>query len=217
MIDLNKIKYLLLIFPIFSFAYSETFVYDKDIDGNHTQTTITIDERDNQYFIEGKHAHSTTMMEYTLHYTIEKIHSKTSKDNEYLFYQDGNYIKLKKIYNGHFAEREYALRDSAWIQDFDFGLKPFLMSSLRKYKFSIINPKNLTMTKMIAIKQEVEPVVVNSKEYLAQKVKITLQGYKKMFWSTEVWYDTKSDTLLIYKANEGPSTPTMIKSLLYKH
>ncbi len=198
-------------------ASTETFVYDKDIEGKHTKTTITIDKQNDQLIVEGKHANSTTMIEYTLHYTLEKIHSKTTKENEYLFILEGDYLKLKKIYDGHFAEREYDMRGTPWIQDFDFGLKPFLMSSLRKYKFSIINPYNLTLSNMIAIKQEIESITVNNKEFLAQKIKVTLQGYKQMFWSAEIWYDTKTDMLLIYKANEGPNTPTMIKSLLYAH
>ena len=60
---------------------------------------------------------------------------------------------------------------------------------------------------MIATKDYVEDLSINGKSYKAQKLKITLQGFKKRFWKAEVWYDLQTLELLRYKANEGPGTP----------
>jgi hypothetical protein len=60
---------------------------------------------------------------------------------------------------------------------------------------------------MIATKLDVEDLTINGKIYNAQKLKITLQGFKKRFWKAEVWYDTATHLMLRYKANEGPGTP----------
>ncbi len=93
------------------------------------------------------------------------------------------------------------------MQEFVFGFKDFLVSNDREYKFEILNPQDLDMHDMIAIKEYVEELKIDNATYVAQKVKITLQGFKRRFWRAEAWYDTKTQRLLRYKANEGPGTP----------
>ena len=103
--------------------------------------------------------------------------------------------------------KTYDIGSTPWVQEFTFGFKDFLASKKKEYKFEILHPKNLELHDMIATKDVLEDVTIDGIEYATQKLKITLQGFKKRFWKAEVWYDTTTKNLIRYKANEGPGTP----------
>ena len=52
-----------------------------------------------------------------------------------------------------------------------------------------------------------ETVEVAGTKYNAQKVKVTLTGFKKNFWKAQLWFDKESHLLIRYRANEAPGTP----------
>lgn len=103
-----------------------------------------------------------------------------------------------------------------WVQEFDFSFKPFILSETTEFKFSIVHPKKLNLHEMIATKQGFDQVEINEKVFKAQKVKVTLRGFKKMFWHADLWYEQGTGDLLMYKANEGPNTPTSVITLFAK-
>ncbi len=113
--------------------------------------------------------------------------------------------------------KTYDIKDKAWIQEFKFGFQSFLSSTNAEYKFCIVNPKDLDIHDMIATKEAVENITIEGKNYTAQKIKVTLQGFRKRFWKAEVWFDKESLTLLKYRANEGPGTPMTEVTLLEKN
>jgi hypothetical protein len=112
--------------------------------------------------------------------------------------------------------KSYHIGSTPWVQEFTFGFKDFLTSKNKEYKFEILHPKNLEMHDMIATKEGLEDITIDGKEYATQKMKITLQGFKKRFWKAEVWYDTATKHLVRYKANEGPGTPVTELILIEK-
>ena len=70
------------------------------------------------------------------------------------------------------------------------------------------------MYNMVAVKESNENIKINNENRPTKKVKITLQGIKKFFWSAQLWYDEKTNDLLKYVANEGPGTPTSTITLI---
>ena len=69
---------------------------------------------------------------------------------------------------------------------------------------------------MIATKQGLEPLDVHGKTHQALRIKITLTGFKKMFWHADLWFDLQAGDLLKYMATEGPNTPLSTITLFSK-
>ena len=69
---------------------------------------------------------------------------------------------------------------------------------------------------MIALKQGPDQINLNGKLFPAVKVKITLRGFRKMFWHADLWFEEGTGDLLKYEANEGPHTPTSTITLFSK-
>ena len=71
---------------------------------------------------------------------------------------------------------------------------------------------------MQASKEGTERVKFNEKcgKREVLKVKISLTGFKKIFWKAELWFDQETGDLLKYRANEGPNTPTSTITLFSK-
>ena len=101
-----------------------------------------------------------------------------------------------------------------WIQEFKFGFQPFLKSQDKELPFTIVYSKDTTLHDMIATKEKIEKVTVGSKTYETQKLKITLQGFKKRFWKAEAWFDLETNLMVKYTSNEGPGTPSIEVTLL---
>ncbi len=94
-----------------------------------------------------------------------------------------------------------------WVQQFGFGLMPFVKSNKKSFKFCLINTDKAELINMVAEKKEKTPLKINNQEYQSQHVKVTLTGFKSMFWSAEMWFNTKDGDLLKYVADSGPGTP----------
>ncbi|MFA6118805.1 MAG: hypothetical protein WCT85_01265 [Parachlamydiales bacterium] len=100
-----------------------------------------------------------------------------------------------------------------WIQDFNFGLRNLLTSKSTEQEFTLLNPSDFSVNEMVATKKNIEKIKIDDTTYNTQKVEVTLQGFKSMFWKAEIWYDLQSLDLVKYKSNEGPGTPFVVISL----
>lgn len=127
---------------------------------------------------------------------------------EYTIEKTENVLTVKGVNEkGDRSLKTYNIGNEPWVQQFWYGLKPFLESSKKEYKFSIINPEDFSHVRMVAYKQKVVPLTIDNKTYDAQFVKVTLQGFQGMFWSAKVWYDARDHSFLKYEATKGPKTP----------
>jgi hypothetical protein len=144
---------------------------------------------------------------------ITKKYSYISKDENIDFSISLKKDKLIIFKNGKF-KKKYKIKDF-WIQQFSFGLKPFILSKKSKLRFSLVSPKDLSLQKMVAIKKTRENLQIDDKKYKTQKIVVTLQGFKKIFWKAHLWFDIKNGDFLKYQGNSGPKTPivtTFLKS-----
>jgi len=197
---------------------TETLIYKKDTGGKETTTTYTVDKTSSQYKIEATSQDHQTLLESNIPYSLVCL-SCTSKKNSdhYTFTLKDSVLTADGVIKGEKLHVTHKLgKNERWIQEFEFGLLPLLTSTRKSIDFAILHPKNFKIHKMTAKKYAIETLQLGEVSYKAQQVQISLQGFKSMFWKAHLWYDTETHDLLMYKANEGPHTPTTIISLVSK-
>lgn len=180
---------------------NQKLIYQGSLEG--IKTTWTIEQNTDKIAIEGQSKGNDIKLEYSpsfslLHYFELEPNSKpleiTRKDNQLL-------VQNKDL------SKSLLLGKLPWVQDFKFGLRPFLQEKAKEFSFSIFYAKECSLHDMIATKEIEETIDIDGQKYETQKVKITLKGFKKRFWKAEVWFDKKTHLMIRYRSNEGPGTP----------
>lgn len=203
----------MLIALLLSLTSSE-LLFDKDVAGKKTEVSWMIEEKDNLIQIVGEANKKKTQLFCDVNFYINKYFSDESLDGDtFSVLKEDHTLVAKKVTQGAESAKSYNIEGKNWVQDFSFGLKPYFMSDQSEYKFEIINPKDLIMRTMVAMKEEIDMKTFNGVEYRARRVMVTLDGFYRKFWRAELWYDTKTFNLLYYKANEGPGTPYTILTI----
>ncbi|MBM3191844.1 MAG: hypothetical protein FJZ63_04250 [Chlamydiae bacterium] len=194
---------------------TETLVYKKISGTKDLMTTYVCTPQKEEIVIEASNKDQTTKAVTTLSHQLKSFscHYNHSKDYS-LFTLDNGTLTAEGIIKGELRKEVHVIKDTLWIQEFEFGLLPFLQSSKNAWFFDILHPKNFKLHKMVARKQEITSLKLGDKSYEAKLVHVTLQGFKSMFWKAELWFDNTTHKLLLYKANEGPHTPNVTISLI---
>ena len=190
--------------------------YNEEIKGNNTLTEWFTEEKEESITLQGISSRTNFTLTCNSDYIMNQVTylSKLADTHEqYSCKRIGNTLHVKRLSDGKEVVKEYNIGKTAWIQEFNFGLRPFIKSGLSTYKFCIINPSDLTLNKMIAKKQQVKLLTVNNETYRVQKVKITLQGPRALFWTAYAWYDITTGNMIKYTGNKGPKTPTSTVTL----
>ena len=189
-------------------ASSEAFIYEKDVDGTKTLVKWTLQDKGHEIQIKGKSSASNIHLLLkpemnTKSFTCESINKK----KRYTIYRKNQSLIVNQDNDGHGEEKTLSIGNNLWIQEFNFSLKPFILSDKDALNFYIVRPGNFDTHYMEASKKEREKLDVKGKVYDALKVEITLTGLKKLFWKAQLWYNAQNGELLKYLANEGPNTP----------
>lgn len=220
---MKKLFFIIVIGVVFfSFSLADLFkksiyVYQDTTGSLSYEVRWALTEKKDSVAIVSKSQDGLYNFQYTDKYILKNIEgSSKAKKVDYKIDLLNNKLIVKGNSQKGFLEKQYNIDSANWVQDFTFGLKPFLESKKSEYKFIIISPFDFSKNELIAYKTDIEDIVVNKQKYQAQKVQITLQGLKSMFWSAYVWYDIQDNKLLLYKANEGPGTQMNIISLKEK-
>ena len=213
-------KYLLIFLSFISIGYSDlTYIYQKDVQGRESKTvwTLNFKEKENTLHIKGDSDNGKTLIITTPERMTQTFtHELLKQNHTYTIEREGQCLHASRTLNGDKTVKEFNIGSHPWIQEFDFSFKPFILSKNSYFKFSIIHPKHLTLHRMVATKQTIEPLEVHGKVYDALRVKVTLAGLKKMFWHSDLWFDPQSGDLLKYMATEGPNTPLRTITLFSK-
>lgn len=118
----------------------------------------------------------------------------------------GKNLFLTFFKNNKIQKKKFSLK-KPWVQQFSFGLKNFILSKNNSLDFCLVNPHNFDLQHMVVKKKEVQNINISGKKYEAQKVIISLAGFKGAFWKAELWFEKNNATFLKYRANSGPNTP----------
>ena len=219
-------KTLAVLLTVFSFSLfanggerlPATYIYSTDVEGQESKTTWTIEKKEDVWQFHGESMGEKTLVIASPSQINTQSFSCHSKNNGnfYSVRKEGDTLIARCETKGEKSEKALPLNGDAWVQEFDFSLKPYILSGSTDFKFSIVHPKKLSLHNMIASKQGLDQIDINGKLFTALKVKVTLRGFKKMFWHGDLWFDQESGDLLRYKANDGPSTPTSITTFFSK-
>ncbi|MDX8431408.1 MAG: hypothetical protein SNF33_06385 [Candidatus Algichlamydia australiensis] len=191
--------------------------YNEEIKGISVKTEWFTQKEESSLTLEGKSPKTNFKLVCDPDYIMSHVtylSSKHDKDEQYECYREGKILKVKRVSGENESLKEYNIGNCNWIQEFNFGLRPFVRSGLGSFRFCIINPSDLSLNRMIAKKQHIELIKTGKETYRAQKVKITLQGPKALFWTAYAWFDTETGHMVKYKGNRGPNTPMSTVTLL---
>lgn len=206
----SVIKYFLTFFVFVGclFASEPVFIYNEfSSKHNLTTTWTTVEKSKDLLEITGEDEASTTILDCSKDFEISKFYFKSKKiQEEYTITLKKNVLEINSNVNNKKETKKHKI-SSPWIQQFGFGLKPFILSKDQSIKFCLVTPDNFDIQKMIAKKKQIETLNIEGKKYEAVLVTVTLPGFKSMFWKAKIWFDTKNGNFLKYQANHGPSTP----------
>jgi hypothetical protein len=217
----NQIIIIILAFIFFNFSITDflsrkDYVYIENNEGSINRVTCTVKKDGSKLLIEKLSSQGISSIEYSLDFKLQKFTHKSAEFNsDYLFSLEQKKLLAKGVTQGKKITENYSL-NLPWIQEFTFGLKSFLSSDKREINFYILRPETFELVEMVAIKKVIENIKIDDATYKAQKLKITLPGFKGNFWKAEAWYDIETNNLLKYKANEGPGTPITVITLSAK-
>ncbi len=199
---------------IFSFA-EKTIIYNKNTGDKDVKAVWSLEREGNMLHVQSQSVDQTFMIDASIPYSVQKFNMVSHKNsNRYTFTRSGSTLKAEGKRRGNDLKESYQIGKKNWVQEFELGLGPFLKSKKNTYKFIILNPKNFKIHDMVATKQGIETIDLEGKSVKAMKVKVTLAGFKSMFWKAQLWYDPQNLNMLIFKANEGPHTPTTTITLI---
>lgn len=194
-----------------------TYTYAKEVEGRSSETTWTLEKNGEALHIQGEGSGGSTLIVTSPQMETQSfVYKSKNEENEYSIFRDGRYLVARLNQAGEKAQKEFNLGNRTWVQEFDFSFRPFILSTADTYKFCIVHPKKLSLHNMIAAKTHYETLSLGGKTYQTVRVKVTLTGFKKMFWKADLWFERQTGDLLKYVSNEGPNTPTSIITLLSK-
>jgi hypothetical protein len=207
---MQKTFFLLLI----SFLYSLTsfanhaYVYEEETAGQVSTFTWDVEKEDNYLKLIAEDEISTTIIKCSADFHIFEFYYKSKTvPTEFIVSQIGKNLIAKGRVNNRYLEKVHKI-DLPWIQQFGFGLRPFVLSKEKSIKLCLISPEDFSLQKMVAKKEENEVIFLNNQKYDAIRVTLTLPGFKSMFWKARLWFDRRTGDFLKYSANKGPHTPT---------
>ncbi len=193
------------------FGWSDqTITYQSSLEGLSTHTIWVVSETLKQIEISGQNRGNEIKLEYSQGFDLLHYFEKDSKNPPLEIHREGDVLSVKN----NTKSKKLKLGTFPWIQEFKFGFQPFLKSSDKELSFSIVYSKDNTLHDMVATKEKIEKVTTHDKTYEAQKLKITLKGFKKNFWKAEAWFDVQTNLMVKYRSNEGPGTPYVEVTLL---
>lgn len=188
----------------------QTLIYQALLEGVATQTKWIISEGQSMVKISGKNRGNDIDLEYSPAFSLIHYTEKELKESPFEIRLNGS--ELEVLNKG--KNKLLKLGKYPWIQEFKFGFRPFLQSSDKELAFSIVYSKDTSLHEMLATKELIETLKIEGTEHSAQKIKVTLKGFKKRFWKAEIWYDIATFRMLKYRSNEGPGTPFVEVTLI---
>jgi hypothetical protein len=189
-------------------------VYQSKTSGKSKSSEWNVKTKDDGISVNSKTINSHINMELSSDLSFISYCEKTEKDRDFEIKRDGVCLFISGTHNGADVLKSYRIGKDLWVQDFKFGLQPFLKGKSRESTFHLVSPKDLDIHELVASKEIEEVIEVEGKKYKTQRVKITLKGFKKRFWKAQAWFDKETHLLVRYRSNEGPGTPYTEVTLL---
>ncbi|MCH9613553.1 MAG: hypothetical protein SP1CHLAM54_05580 [Chlamydiia bacterium] len=190
----------LLLLPALLLGKTVTYTFNEEVSGETLPVTWTYEKTKEGIVLQGKERNSKTIIDCYSDLTFHKV----TINDKLFYYREGNMLFATTPK----GKRSYKLGKTPWIQQFWFGLIPFVQSTDERIEFYVVNPRNLDLVRLKAIKRNVVKLTLDGKTYDALRIKITLPGFKGAFWKAYIFFDMQTSDFLKYVGNSGPGTPT---------
>lgn len=198
-----RFLYLLALSVPLSVFSQQKMVYQSAKEGVNVQAEWSVNLAEESIGIVGKNVGRDVHLKYSPSFSLLHYLETENTSPSFEIVREGTQLTVKN----QNKTKTLNLGNLPWIQEFKFGLKPFLESSDKEHIFGIVYRKDSTLQELVATKEKTETITVNNQNYETQKLKITLTGFKKRFWKAEAWFDLTTNLLVQYISNEGPRTP----------
>ncbi len=211
-------KLILLALPLCFFASKTTYHYEKSVNNETTPMTWTIEKKDDKLLLQVSENIGPTTLTFSENFKKLNDYKFISSSNKpsYMLTKKGDKININYLKNKGSLQNGTLKSNLPWIQQFGFGLRPFMSSSHAKIKFTVVNSDKTDLVKIVALKEEKLNLKIKDKNYKAQHIKVTLPGFKGMFWQADLYFDIASHDMLKYEGNSGPGTPTETQLFISK-
>ncbi len=147
-------------------------------------------------------------------YSIRSV-DLISEDQDYLHLSgEGKRILAHGRQGGVIINETIKRSKYPWYQNIGWAATSMLSKGDDEITFSLIRPDNLSVLTMQATVVEDEDVVHENAIYSAIKVKVTLTGILKHFWSGYYWYRKSDYKMVKYQGTTGAPGSPMLTMLL---
>lgn len=170
-------------------AAAEDLLYHENLDGDLTDYHISIDTKGNgtEYTLEKRREGEDISLERILvdqhGNTLEWNFEDYRQDIAIEAIRNGRHITVHKTEGGASESRRYRLEDeSPWHQLFPFGMENFVTREEEERPFWFIQPQNLKLSSMRAIRGEERSLTINGIRQRAVEVEITIDNWLSRFW-----------------------------------
>lgn len=205
-----------VIFNQLVFAAENTFIYKETTGKTSINSKWRVISQDEGYSIIAENSHEYHRVLCNQDFaTISWEYKNTGLKTELLAKRDGDRL----IVNGRFKNKqineEYEIDHLPWFEFVEVSLSGFVQSEEEKIEFWILQPNNLKLYKMVAIKQNTETINLNDQDVEALQIRVTLPGLASLFWSSTYWFRKSDGVYLRYEGvRGGPGTPKTIVELI---
>ncbi len=206
---MNKFNFLIFFcfYAIALFSEKKEVTFAQVVGKEKSEQKWTLEENDKNLKIICAEDEGVTTIDFSKNYQMNKYSFKSSDSKEqYSLALQGKTVVATGIVDGKKINTKCRIK-TPWVQQFSFAMKPFIISKERSMEFSLINPKNFSVQRMVIKKKAIENVSIEGKAFKAQKAIIKLSGFKGAFWEAELWFEKSTGDFLKYRATSGPNTP----------
>ena len=203
---------LLLLFTRFCFAQEENaqrgYTYCEISEQETTQFEWRLESGNFVTLTVSRQEETHTCINNTALETIEWKLEGFAVDTAVIARREGNRIDVNGTLQGTPIREVFTIDEDPWYQAITLSLQPFSLSSQTSVEFWALRPDTLEVHKVKATKEGVELITFGDKEVEAQKVRISLTGFKAYLWHCFYWYRTKDGRFMRYEGSFGlPGLP----------
>ncbi len=135
--------------------------------------------------------------------TLEWFYTNKTNHTSLHAVRENGSIRITGQVKGKPVNKTIKIETAAWHQFSEFAFSRMLAARQDNVIYSTFWPEKMSFYKMKAAKIGEEKIRVDGKEIDTIKVKVTLTGFKSVFWSSNYWF-RKSDFLFVsYKGVNG--------------
>lgn len=195
-------------------AYTQTLIYKTIDSGKEFIIEIIVNKFDDGFLIKTTDSYKNEMTYNSdpLFSILKWEYYNSEKGIDISAKRSENTILLTGRRKNKKYEKKYKIGKLPWYQDWKWGLelKTFINSDKNSICFSTIDPDRLWTGRLEVKKEKIEMIELNGKMIETVHAKISIKGWKKIFWSGgDMWFRKSDGTFIFGKMDPGDPQATI--------